>query len=96
MCGICGEIARGGAAPSEEAVRRMMDVMRPRGPDADGTHGTAGVMLGDGRLLLLVKPHLALLPAAVIFVLVAGLNLAGDGLRDALDPRMQFKPRNGG
>jgi ABC-type dipeptide/oligopeptide/nickel transport system permease subunit len=28
--------------------------------------------------------------------LVAGLNLAGDGLRDALDPRMQFKPRNGG
>ena len=54
-----------------------------------------GSMLGDGRLLLLVKPHLALLPAAVIFALVAGLNLAGDGLRDALDPRMQFKPRNG-
>jgi peptide/nickel transport system permease protein len=50
-----------------------------------------GSMLGDGRLLLLVKPHLALLPAAVIFVLVAGLNLAGDGLRDALDPRMKFQ-----
>jgi asparagine synthase (glutamine-hydrolysing) len=53
MCGICGEIARGGAAPSEDAVRRMMDVMRPRGPDADGTHGTAGVMLGHRRLKII-------------------------------------------
>ena len=48
-----------------------------------------GSMLGDGRLLLLIKPHLALLPAVIIFALVAGLNLAGDGLRDALDPRVQ-------
>ncbi len=55
-----------------------------------------GSMLGDGRLLLLVKPHLALLPAAVIFALVAGLNLAGDGLRDALDPRMSSAVRGGG
>lgn len=54
-----------------------------------------GSMLGDGRLLLLVKPHLALLPAAVIFALVAGLNLAGDGLRDALDPRMSSAVRGG-
>ena len=51
-----------------------------------------GSMLGDGRLLLLVKPHLALLPGVVIFVLVAGLNLVGDGLRDALDPRLHTGP----
>lgn len=49
-----------------------------------------GSMLGDGRLLLLVKPHLALLPGVVIFVLVVSLNLVGDGLRDALDPRLNF------
>lgn len=47
-----------------------------------------GSMLGDGRLLLLVKPHLALLPGVVIFVLVVSFNLVGDGLRDALDPRL--------
>ncbi len=47
-----------------------------------------GSMLGEGRKLLLITPHLALLPGLVVFVLVIGINLAGDGLRDALDPRL--------
>ena len=47
-----------------------------------------GSMLGEGRKLLLITPHLALLPGLVVFVLVMGINLAGDGLRDALDPRL--------
>jgi peptide/nickel transport system ATP-binding protein len=38
--------------------------------------------------LLLIKPYLALLPGAVVFVLVMGINLLGDALRDALDPRL--------
>jgi peptide/nickel transport system permease protein len=46
-----------------------------------------GSMLGEGRKLLLITPHLALLPGLVVFVLVMGINLAGDALRDALDPR---------
>lgn len=47
-----------------------------------------GSMLADGRKLLLLKPHLAFLPGIVVFVLVMGINLFGDGIRDALDPRL--------
>ncbi|MCC5833351.1 MAG: dipeptide/oligopeptide/nickel ABC transporter permease/ATP-binding protein [Opitutales bacterium] len=48
-----------------------------------------GSMLADGRKLMLVHPHVALLPGLLIFVLVLGLNLLGDGLRDRLDPRLR-------
>lgn len=47
-----------------------------------------GSMLGEGRLLLLINPHLALLPGVVVFLLVMAINLVGDGLRDVLDPRL--------
>ncbi len=46
-----------------------------------------GAMLGEGRKLMLIAPHLALLPGAVVFILVMGINLFADGLRDVLDPR---------
>ncbi len=45
-----------------------------------------GSMLADGRKLMLVHPHVALLPGLVIFILAAGINLFGDALRDWLDP----------
>lgn len=48
-----------------------------------------GSMLGDGRKLMLVEPHLALLPGVVVFVIVMGINLLADGLRDVLDPRLR-------
>lgn len=48
-----------------------------------------GSMLGEGRKLILVKPWLALLPGLVVFVIVMGVNLLADGLRDALDPRLR-------
>jgi len=48
-----------------------------------------GAMLGEGRKLMLIAPHLALLPGVVVFILVMGLNLFADGLRDVLDPRMR-------
>ncbi len=53
-----------------------------RPPTAD-----LGSMLGEGRMLMLIAPHLALLPGVVIFVVVAAINLLADGLRDLLDPR---------
>jgi peptide/nickel transport system permease protein len=34
-----------------------------------------------------VAPHAALAPGITIFLMVLGVNLLGDGLRDALDPR---------
>ncbi|HRP94807.1 MAG TPA: dipeptide/oligopeptide/nickel ABC transporter permease/ATP-binding protein [Rhodocyclaceae bacterium] len=46
-----------------------------------------GSMLGAGREFLTTVPRQAILPGVVIMLLVVGINLAGDGLRDALDPR---------
>jgi peptide/nickel transport system permease protein len=36
-----------------------------------------------------VAPHVAALPGIAIFLPVLGFNLLGDGLRDALDPRLR-------
>jgi peptide/nickel transport system permease protein len=46
-----------------------------------------GAMLAQGRGLLNVAPHVASLPGMAILLVSLGLNLFGDGLRDALDPR---------
>lgn len=47
-----------------------------------------GTMLADGRQFITVASHVAAVPGLALFLLVAGLNLVGDGLRDALDPRL--------
>ncbi len=46
-----------------------------------------GSMLATGRQFVVLSPHVALLPGLAIFVVVLALNLVGDALRDALDPR---------
>jgi len=46
-----------------------------------------GTMLADGREFLLQAPHLVLYPGLSILITVLGINLLGDGLRDALRPR---------
>ena len=46
-----------------------------------------GAMLNSGRELLLKAPWVMAFPGLAIFVVALGLNLIGDGLRDALDPR---------
>ncbi len=45
-----------------------------------------GSMLGEGRQYIFSNPNLATFPGLAIFLTVLGFNLAGDGLRDALDP----------
>jgi ABC-type dipeptide/oligopeptide/nickel transport system permease subunit len=45
-----------------------------------------GTMLGEGRSYIFSNPNLATFPGVAIFVTVLAFNLAGDGLRDALDP----------
>jgi peptide/nickel transport system permease protein len=47
-----------------------------------------GAMLDTGRKLITVSPLYSVSAGAAIFVTVLGLNLMGDALRDALDPRM--------
>ncbi len=46
-------------------------------------------MLTDGRQFLQVAQHLAIFPGLAIVVTVLAVNLLGDGLRDALDPRLR-------
>ncbi|WP_233560132.1 ABC transporter permease [Teichococcus wenyumeiae] len=48
-----------------------------------------GAMAAEGRNFLFFAPHIAVLPCALIFVLVLSFNLLGDALRDALDPRLR-------
>lgn len=48
-----------------------------------------GRMLSDAQTYLSQAPHLAIAPGIAIALSVLGLNLLGDGLRDALDPTLR-------
>jgi peptide/nickel transport system permease protein len=47
-----------------------------------------GNIMAEGRALWQVKPYIVFFPAAFLSVTVLAVNLLGDGLRDALDPRL--------
>lgn len=49
-----------------------------------------GAMLGEGRQYIFSAPYMATFPGLAIFLAVLGFNLLGDGLRDALDPRLRL------
>ncbi len=51
-----------------------------------------GNIMAEGRALWQVKPYIVFFPAAFLSVTVLAVNLVGDGLRDALDPRMAKSP----
>jgi ABC-type dipeptide/oligopeptide/nickel transport system permease subunit len=48
-----------------------------------------GAMAADGYHNLLGSPHIILAPAIALSVTLMAFNFLGDGLRDALDPRMK-------
>jgi len=48
-----------------------------------------GYMLSNGKEFIFTAPHLILFPGAAISITVLAFNLFGDGLRDALDPRLK-------
>ena len=48
-----------------------------------------GSMIEKGRRYLQVYPHLALYPSIALALTVLAFNFLGDGLRDALDPRLR-------
>jgi peptide/nickel transport system permease protein len=48
-----------------------------------------GSMVNDGRQYLLTLPILSLAPGFAIMIVVFAFNMVGDGLRDALDPRLR-------
>ena len=48
-----------------------------------------GAMLNEARADMVIAPHVALFPAVAIFLTGLAFNLLGDGLRDALDPKIK-------
>ncbi len=48
-----------------------------------------GSMLGEARAALITNPHISIVPGLMILVIVMAINLLGDGIRDALDPRLK-------
>jgi len=48
-----------------------------------------GRMLSEGRMFIQQAPWTAVFPGLLIMVAVLGFNLVGDGIRDALDPRLR-------
>ena len=49
-----------------------------------------GAMLSEGRKYLQTSPLISIFPGMAIMLLALSFNLLGDGLRDALDPRMKI------
>ncbi|MHB1005403.1 MAG: ABC transporter permease [Chloroflexota bacterium] len=48
-----------------------------------------GAMLGEGKDYIFASPNMATFPGLAVFFAVLAFNLVGDGLRDALDPRLR-------
>jgi len=51
---------------------------------------TWGFMIAEGRGFIVMAPWISTFPGIELFLVVFGLNLFGDGLRDALDPRSEI------
>ena len=50
-----------------------------------------GILISDGQALIHTAPWLVMIPGAAIVLTVLSLNIFGDGLRDALDPRAKVR-----
>jgi len=48
-----------------------------------------GAMVNEGQAYILTQPLMSTVPGAFIMVMVFGFNMAGDGLRDAIDPTLR-------
>ena len=77
---VAGTLGVGGAIMAEAALSFVGLGAQPPTP-------SWGAMVAEGRDLLRVAPWVSLFPGLAIGVAVLGLNLLGDGLRDALDVR---------
>ena len=59
------------------------------GPGVQPPQAEWGAMLSAGRSYIRSNPHVIIYPGITIMIVVLSLNLLGDGLRDALDPRLK-------
>lgn len=79
---VYGTMSVAGAIISEAALSFLGLGVQP--PTASW-----GSMLKEGKDFLVLNPHIATVSGLAILVTVLGINLFGDGLRDALDPKMK-------
>ena len=56
-------------------------------------HASWGTIIEDGQSLLYTRPLVAIAPGVAIVLTVLALNVLGDGVRDALDPRAKLRLR---
>jgi peptide/nickel transport system permease protein len=56
-------------------------------PPPDPSWG--GMLSGSGRTYMLLNPYMALWPGLALSIVVYGINMFGDALRDLLDPRLR-------
>src|ERR1041384_5336659 len=77
---VAGTLGGGGAVMAEAALSFVGLGAQPPTP-------SWGSMIAEGRDLLRVAPWVSLFPGLAIGITVLGVNLVGDGLRDALDVR---------
>jgi ABC-type dipeptide/oligopeptide/nickel transport system permease subunit len=80
---VAATLGIGGAIMAEAALSFIGLGAQPPTPSWGG-------MVAEGRDLLRVAPWVSLVPGLAIGIAVLGLNLLGDGLRDALDVRGRF------
>ena len=59
------------------------------GLGVQGTTADWGKMIGEGRTVIIVAPHVSTIPGLGIFWVATGFNLMADAMRDALDPRLR-------
>jgi peptide/nickel transport system permease protein len=78
---VAGTLGVGGAVLDVAALSFIGLAAQPPTPEW-------GLMIGQDSRLIYSSPHLILIPGFAITLTVLGFNLFGDGLRDALDPRL--------
>lgn len=52
-----------------------------------------GIMIAEGQKVIQVAPYVPTIPGIVLLIISVALNLVGDGLQDALDPRLRRRSR---
>ncbi|MCJ7714165.1 ABC transporter permease [Candidatus Bathyarchaeota archaeon] len=52
-------------------------------------YASLGVLVNDGAKIFYQYPHLLIIPAFVLCLIMLAFNILGDGLRDALDPKLR-------
>jgi peptide/nickel transport system permease protein len=61
------------------------------GAGVQAPNASWGTLISDGLPYIQTTPTFSLIPGAMLVLAVLSINVVGDGIRDALDPRAQVK-----